>query len=101
MVERPLLSLRWAPEIILALAAGPKRYNWLLQDLAGISDRVLTERLRDLEDAKLLVRQVDGGPPVRVYYQLTDAGHHYVGPLEQLRLIERGATTQEVTSQAS
>lgn len=91
-----LLQRRWAPEVILALAAGPKRFNWLLQDIKGISDRVLTMRLRDLEDAKLVIRHVDGGPPVRVYYELAEAGYEYVIPLEQLIAVSSEA--QEVAA---
>ena len=42
--------------------------------IPGISDRVLTERLRELEYEGLVERLVDPGPPVRVSYRLTPRG---------------------------
>lgn len=54
--------------------AGPARFNQLLMGIPGISDRVLTERLRELELEGLVERLVDPGPPVRVSYRLTASG---------------------------
>jgi DNA-binding HxlR family transcriptional regulator len=45
-----------------------------LAGIPGISDRVLTERLRELEQEGLVERLVDPGPPVRVSYRLTARG---------------------------
>jgi DNA-binding HxlR family transcriptional regulator len=53
---------------------GPVRFNQLLTGIPGISDRVLTERLRELENEGIVERLVDPGPPVRVSYQLTARG---------------------------
>jgi DNA-binding HxlR family transcriptional regulator len=53
---------------------GPIRFNQLLTGIPGISDRVLTERLRELETEGIVERLVDPGPPVRVSYQLTARG---------------------------
>jgi len=52
----------------------PARFNQLLMGIPGISDRVLTERLRELEYEGLVERLVDPGPPVRVSYRLTPRG---------------------------
>jgi DNA-binding HxlR family transcriptional regulator len=52
----------------------PARFNQLLMGIPGISDRVLTERLRELEYEGLVERLVDPGPPVRVSYRLTQRG---------------------------
>jgi len=92
------MSLRWAPEVLLALAEGPRRFNALLNSgaLEGISDRILTERLRDLEDLGLAARHVEAGPPVRVTYRLTEAALPYIPPLRQLASLSQ----QEVDSQA-
>ncbi len=95
-----LILRRWAPEILLGLDAGPKRFNWLLQDITGISDRILTERLRELEDAGLVERHVETTRPISVYYRLSVAGARYVGPLEQLRIIS-AEQHEEVASRAS
>jgi len=60
--------------VIRALLAGPARFNHLLIGIPGISDRVLTERLRELEMEGMVERLVDPGPPVRVSYRLTARG---------------------------
>lgn len=91
-----ILSRRWAPEIILKLKEGPHRFNWMLNDIEGISDRALTERLRQLEDLGLLRRRVFDERPLRIFYELTEAGARYIGPLEQIAALEgRAAVGQE------
>ena len=60
--------------MIRGLMPGPARFNQLLGGIPGISDRVLTERLRELETALVVERLVDPGPPVRVSYRLTARG---------------------------
>jgi DNA-binding HxlR family transcriptional regulator len=56
------------------LLDGPCRFNELLARVPNLSDRLLTERLRELEAAGMVTREVQPGPPVRVVYELTDAG---------------------------
>jgi DNA-binding HxlR family transcriptional regulator len=90
MTGTQLLWRRWTPEIMLALAYGPARFNRLLKlSRPGadwlISDRILSVRLRELEDGGLVTRQVDPGPPVRVTYSLTAAGQRYVPALKALQ----------------
>src|SRR5437660_9507386 len=69
-----LIGKRWTGAVIRALLSGPARFNQLLMGIPGISDRVLTERLRELETEGLVERLVDPGPPVRVSYRLTSRG---------------------------
>src|ERR1700730_9842155 len=69
-----LIGKRWTGAVIRALMAGPARFNHLLIGIPGISDRVLTERLRELEYESLVERLVDPGPPVRVSYRLSARG---------------------------
>lgn len=69
-----LVGKRWSGAVIRALLPGPQRFNSLLGGIPGISDRVLTERLRELELAGIVERLVDPGPPVRVSYRLTARG---------------------------
>jgi DNA-binding HxlR family transcriptional regulator len=69
-----LIGKRWTGAVIRALLARPERFNALLMGIPGSSDRVLTERLRELEAGGLVARLVDHGPPVRVTYELTDRG---------------------------
>ncbi|HEX6487861.1 MAG TPA: helix-turn-helix domain-containing protein [Candidatus Dormibacteraeota bacterium] len=69
-----LVGKRWSGAVIAALLPGPARFNQLLGGIPNISDRVLTERLRELEAAAVVERLVDPGPPVRVSYRLTARG---------------------------
>src|SRR5881398_2890804 len=61
-----LIGKRWTGAVVKALLPGPARFNQLLAGIPGISDRVLTERLRELETEGIVERLVDPGPPVRV-----------------------------------
>ena len=69
-----LIGKRWTGAVIRALLPKPARFNQLLTGIPGISDRVLTERLRELEIEGIVERLVDPGPPVRVSYRLTARG---------------------------
>jgi DNA-binding HxlR family transcriptional regulator len=69
-----LVGRRWTGAVIRVLFAGPRRFNELLAAVPGMSDRLLTERLRELEAEKLILREVQPGSPVRVVYSLTCAG---------------------------
>lgn len=69
-----LIGKRWTGAVLKALIPSPARFNQLLTGIPGISDRVLTERLRELETEGLVERLVDPGPPVRVSYRLTSRG---------------------------
>jgi len=69
-----LIGRRWSGAVISVLLAGPQGFNELLAAVPDLSDRLLTERLRELESEGLVRRTVIAGPPVRVHYELTDAG---------------------------
>src|SRR5690242_15669139 len=70
-----LIGRRWSGAIIsVMLREGPQCFNELLSSIPGLSDRLLTERLRELESEGLVRRTVIPGPPVRVSYDLTEAG---------------------------
>jgi DNA-binding HxlR family transcriptional regulator len=68
------IGRRWVGAILYVLLAGPCRFNELLARVPHLSDRLLTERLRELEAAGMVTREVQPGPPVRVVYELTNAG---------------------------
>ena len=61
-----LLGKRWTGVILYTLLQGPHRFNELLGGVHGISDRLLTERLRELEEKGLVERRVIPESPVRV-----------------------------------
>ncbi len=69
-----VLGRRWTGLILRVLLTGPHRFNAILSAIPGLSDPVLTQRLRELETEGLVVRRVLPGSPVRVEYELTEAG---------------------------
>lgn len=69
-----LVGRRWTGAIIRTLLSGPRRFNEIAADVPGLSDRLLSERLRELESEGVLRRVVDAGTPIRVAYELTQAG---------------------------
>ena len=69
-----LIGRRWTGAIVRALCGGPLRFNELLSTIPGLSDRLLTERLRELEREHIVSRVGGPGPPVRVQYSLTERG---------------------------
>lgn len=69
-----LIGRRWTGAIVRTLMRGPLRFNELLAAIPGISDRLLTERLRELEACDVVLREVRPESPVRVTYELTQCG---------------------------
>jgi DNA-binding HxlR family transcriptional regulator len=69
-----LIGARWTGAILQVLMNGPVRYADLRAAVPDISDRMLCERLRELEEAAIVVRTVSAEPPVRVDYSLSDKG---------------------------
>jgi DNA-binding HxlR family transcriptional regulator len=69
-----LIGKRWNGAIVAVLIDGPKRFSALATSVPGLSERLLSERLRELEARGLLVRHVISGPPLGVEYTLTQAG---------------------------
>ena len=75
---------KWSMLILFALVDGADRFNALKFRIKGISQRMLTQTLRDLEREGFVTRTVFPEVPVRVEYQLTDMGESLVKPLYQL-----------------
>jgi DNA-binding HxlR family transcriptional regulator len=69
-----LIGRRWVGAILRSLFAQPRRFNEILAAVPGLSDRLLTERLRELETVGIVRRTVHEERPVRVSYELTDCG---------------------------
>ncbi len=84
-----LLERRWQLSIIYAALTGALRFNEFAEAVAGISPRMLSERLRDLEAAGLVQRTVIPSSPPTVEYRLTERGRK-LGPLiEAMRAYSR------------
>jgi DNA-binding HxlR family transcriptional regulator len=69
-----LIGRRWTGAILRALMSGLTRFNELAAAIPGLSDRMLAERLKELESEGLLLRRVIPETPVRVEYRLTEKG---------------------------
>ena len=65
---------RWTLLIIRELQPGPRRFTDLVEGLPGISRKLLSERLRDLEDDGIITRTELPPPAARHVYELTDEG---------------------------
>lgn len=68
------IGKRWMGMIIYRLLDGPKRYRELLEEIDGISDRLLTERLRELVKHGLVNKYVSPTKTRKVEYELTESG---------------------------
>jgi len=68
------LGKRWNGVILGTLSNGPSGFSELGSAVGGISDSVLSERLRELTGAGIVERTVDAGPPVSVSYRLSESG---------------------------
>ncbi|PJJ63753.1 winged helix-turn-helix transcriptional regulator [Compostimonas suwonensis] len=75
---------RWTVLIVGALGGGPRRFSELLRRVEGISQKMLTQTLRGLERDGLVSRAAHLEVPVRVEYELTEAGHSLLEPLRAL-----------------
>ncbi len=69
-----LIGDKWKILIIRDLLTGTKRFGELKKSLTGISQKVLTNNLRDMEKSGLVHREVFAEVPPRVEYSLTDTG---------------------------
>lgn len=80
-----LISKKWHPVIIqVLLEDGPLRFNELRDSVEGVSDKVLTESLNDLQENDLVERTVVSDAPRRVEYDLTRAGRELQAVIESL-----------------
>jgi DNA-binding HxlR family transcriptional regulator len=74
-----LLGKRWTGLIVNVLLEGPKRFSALAARLELVSERMLSERLKELEAHGIVERQVLPDTPVRVQYELTEKGRALSG----------------------
>ncbi len=86
-----ILESRWALRLLTALVDGPARFSELEGAVPGVSRRMMAERLRELDQAGLVHRSVDPGPPITSTYALTADGE---GLGEILELVRRWAASR-------
>jgi DNA-binding HxlR family transcriptional regulator len=70
--------------VVTQLGEGPKRFNELRRTIDGVSQRMLTLTLKNLERDGLVSRTVTPSVPPRVDYALTDLGRSMLGPVQAL-----------------
>jgi len=80
-----LLERRWQLSIIYAALTGAMRFSEFAEAIAGISPRMLAERLRDLEAAGLVERTVLPSSPPSVEYRLTERGRRLAPIVEAMK----------------
>lgn len=69
-----LIGKRWSGAIVRSMLSGSVRFSDILGQIPGLSDRLLSERLRELEAAGVVERHVYAELPVRIEYTLTPKG---------------------------
>ncbi|MFD6159494.1 winged helix-turn-helix transcriptional regulator [Nocardia sp. NPDC060256] len=79
------LAGKWTVLIVDALADGTMRYTDLYKRIEGVSQKMLTQTLRELENDGFLTRTVHPTVPPRVEYTLTELGHSLRTPIAALR----------------
>ena len=81
---------KWKMIIVYWLAQSPKHFAALRREMPGISQKVLTQQLRELMSDGIVRRQPKGAVPSPVVYSLTDYGLSVLPLVENVRLWGRG-----------
>jgi DNA-binding HxlR family transcriptional regulator len=69
-----IIGRRWTGAIIRSMLTGTSRYSEIVAAVPGLSDRLLSERLKELEAEGIVARTVTPSTPVRIDYRLTEKG---------------------------
>jgi DNA-binding HxlR family transcriptional regulator len=101
-----LLSGAWAPNVIWYLSAHARRFGELRIDIPRISARVLSARLRELENKGVVARRVMPTSPPSVEYELTDLGRELLPAIQAIisvgaKLVLRSGNPERATRQSS
>ena len=81
-----LIGKRWSGAIIVVLLeGGAMRFSEIAQAIPQLSDRLLSERMKELEARGIVERRVNPDHPVKVEYELTDMGRELAPALHQLK----------------
>lgn len=80
-----LLSDKWGTYTLALLSGGKQRFTYLLRNIEGVSQKMLTQTLRRQEAAGLLTRTVHPTVPPIVEYELTELGLSLWQPVSTLR----------------
>jgi DNA-binding HxlR family transcriptional regulator len=80
-----LVGKRWTGAILRVLMDGPLRFSEIGQAVPELSDRLLSERMKELEARGMVDRTVIPGPPLRVEYSLSKMGRELEPALSELQ----------------
>jgi DNA-binding HxlR family transcriptional regulator len=80
-----LVGRRWTGAILRVLMDGPLRFSEIAAAVPELSDRLLSERMKELEARGIVERTVRPGPPVRVEYSLSKMGRELKPALAELQ----------------
>jgi DNA-binding HxlR family transcriptional regulator len=78
------ISDKWSMLLVMTLASGPKRFNQLRREVPDISQKMLTQTLRDLQRDGMVARRVFDTKPPSVEYRLTQMGESIIVPFGHL-----------------
>lgn len=79
-----LIQGKWKPHVLRLLAEGTMRFGEIRRTIPGVSQKVLSQQLRELEDARIIHREVFPEVPPRVEYSLTERGEALKPILQEL-----------------
>lgn len=79
-----MLGGAWAPNIIWYLSGGPRRFSELKIDIPGISAKVLSTRLKDMEEKGAIERRIMPTSPPSVEYRLSELGQEFVPAIQAI-----------------
>ena len=80
-----LIASKWTILVVDALAGGAQRYSALRREITGVSQKMLTQTLKELERDGIVVRTVYDTKPPSVDYRLTKLGESLVEPISAIR----------------
>ena len=83
-VAAGIISAKWTPQLIYAMANGVQRFGELQREVGGINPRTLSARLDELEKTGIVVKSAFAEVPPRIEYSLTQKGADLLPILEQM-----------------
>ncbi len=96
-----LIGHKWTLLIICALSGGKRRYSELQRDIEGVSQKMLTQTLRGLEQNGIVARKVYPVVPPKVEYYLTPLGETLRAPVKAIRLWVTGHQNEMESASAA
>ena len=85
-----LLGGAWTPNLIWQLSGGPRRFGALHKDIQGISAKMLSARLRELQAKRVVIREVSATSPPCVAYTLSGLGRELVPVIDAMVRVGAG-----------